>query len=70
MLQSYIKHIILKLHTLYLLYITDINNGAYLTLEIVCKPGILCSLHMVHLYQTCYRYISNTHIYLILAFGW
>jgi len=44
-----------------ILYIIDINYGAYyrlcdlwndsLSLPVDCRPGILCALKMVHLYR-------------------
>jgi hypothetical protein len=63
--KKYFNHILTiffkKQYNLYLLYINNINNGAYyrlwnlvnsgLSLAIGFIPGILCSLKMVRLYR-------------------
>jgi hypothetical protein len=61
----------LKQYKLYLLYISDINNGAYyrlcnhinngLSLAVGFKPGILCSM-MSAWTETIRSYELNTHM--------
>jgi hypothetical protein len=71
MLLLYFKHKFLKTVQSYLLYINDINNGAYyrlwnrvnisLSLVVGLKPGILRPLKMVsiHVSATCLTIICN-----------